>query len=130
MSICNKIYTLNKIQQKVDHYDTVILNVKKKIKQKQIIVCSLQSLQQLLLLEIYSVKFSIFLILFLKLESTTVLKKLFVIGGSLLSKQDFTYPEDDDVENSVVCLPRALHCMAGCMLFFYYYFLCTPNSSD
>lgn len=29
MSICNKIYTLNKIQQKVDHYDTVILNVKK-----------------------------------------------------------------------------------------------------
>ena len=68
--------------------------------------------------------------MFLKLESTTVLKKLFVIGGSLLSKQDFTYPEDDDVENSVVCLPRALHCMAGCMLFFYYYFLCTPNSSD
>ena len=36
----------------------------------------------------------------------------------MLSKQDFTYPEDDDVENSVVCLPRALHCMAGCMLFF------------
>ena len=32
MSICNKIYTLYKIQQKVDHYDTVILNVKKKIK--------------------------------------------------------------------------------------------------
>ena len=29
MSICNKIYTFNKIQQKVDHYDTVILNVKK-----------------------------------------------------------------------------------------------------
>ena len=32
MSICNKIYTLNKIQQKVDHYNAVILNVKKKIK--------------------------------------------------------------------------------------------------
>lgn len=36
----------------------------------------------------------------------------------MLSKQDFTYQEDEDVENSVVCLPRALHCMAGCMLFF------------
>ena len=36
----------------------------------------------------------------------------------MLSKQDFTYPEDKDVENSVVCLPRALHCMAGCMLLF------------
>ena len=36
----------------------------------------------------------------------------------MLSEQDFTYPEDEDVENSVVCLPRALHCMAGCMLFF------------
>ena len=118
MSICNKIYTLNKIQQKVDHYDTVILNVKKNNnKIKLNIVCSQQSLQQLLLLEIYSEKFN-FLILFLKLESTTVLKKLFVIGGSLLSKQDFTYPEDEDVENSVVCLPRTLHCMAGCMLFF------------
>ena len=34
MSICNKIYTLNKIQQKEDHYDTVILNVKKKKKIK------------------------------------------------------------------------------------------------
>ena len=30
MSIYNKIYTFNKIQQKVDHYDTVILDVKKK----------------------------------------------------------------------------------------------------
>ena len=80
-------------------------------------VCSLQSLQQLLLLEIYSEKFN-FLNYFLNLESTTVLKKLFVIVRSSLSKQDFTYPEDKDVENSVVCLPRALHCMAGCMLFF------------
>ena len=43
---------------------------------------------------------------------------MFVIVGSLLSKQDFTYSEDEDVENSVVCLPTALHCMAGCMLFF------------
>ena len=34
MSICNKIYTLNKIQQKVDHYNAVILNVKKKNKMK------------------------------------------------------------------------------------------------
>ena len=34
MSIYNKIYTLNKIQQKVDHYDTVILNVKKNNKIK------------------------------------------------------------------------------------------------
>ena len=39
MSICNKIYTLNKIQQKVDHYDTVILNVKKKKKQIKLNYC-------------------------------------------------------------------------------------------
>ena len=35
----------------------------------------------------------------------------------MLSKQDVTHPEDEDVENSVVYLPRALHCIAGCMLF-------------
>ena len=39
MSIYNKIYTLNKIQQKVDHYDTVILNVKKNNNKIKIIYC-------------------------------------------------------------------------------------------
>ena len=70
MSIYTKIYTLDKILRKVENNNTVILTDKK----KKIAVYSLQSLQQLLLLEIYSEKFN-FLILFLKLESTTVLKK-------------------------------------------------------
>ena len=59
MSIYTKIYTLDKILRKVENNNTVILTDKKKIA-----VYSLQSLQQLLLLEIYSEKFN-FLVLFL-----------------------------------------------------------------
>ena len=59
MSIYTKIYTLDKILGKVDNYNTVIL-----IEKKKIAAFSLQSLQQLLLLEIYSEKFN-FLVLFL-----------------------------------------------------------------
>ena len=60
MSIYTKIYTLDKILRKVENNNTVILTDKK----KKIAVYSLQSLQQLLLLEIYSEKFN-FLVLFL-----------------------------------------------------------------
>ena len=59
MSIYTKIYTLDKILRKVENNNTVILTDKKKVA-----VYSLQSLQQLLLLEIYSEKFN-FLVLFL-----------------------------------------------------------------
>ena len=60
MSIYTKIYTLDKILRKVENNNTVILTDKK----KKIAVYSLHSLQQLLLLEIYSEKFN-FLVLFL-----------------------------------------------------------------
>ena len=59
MSIYTKIYTLDKILRKVENNNTVILTDKKKVA-----VYSLQSLQQLLLLEIYSEKFN-FLVMFL-----------------------------------------------------------------